>query len=453
MALRILAVADLHLIRPLRAPHRVFRREDEYQRLIEQVVDAARQYDVDVVLIAGDCFHDKRAGIDAERLFVSLLTQLVMDKRRVIVISGNHDSERRLQLLGFVFSFFPLRPHIVTPETIRRFVAGEDVGGKWYVEPSPIIELGEFGFCCLPFIDVGYGRKVYDKLVERSKAPVADSELQKTAAGYRVYFQALVRRMLALLNKSIRAPVLVTHCFFEGAVLSSRDSWQQTETPVYTAGAYAIPLAVFNDLPLALVVAGHVHRRQQLNASVPCWYCGSPLPLDFGEEGYSHGALFIELSPPRPPAVEQIDFSYRQLKTIAVQLDEQRSVDELLNEVRSKGVGNVWLRVKLQVRGNIPRRQLAELTELLYTQFDNVARVVVPAFESDVPVGRRLTDTTDGPADDSTMLPDFTDVRAMFKLYWERIKNEPPPSELQKLLEEMIQNIGAGVSGERIELK
>ena len=88
---RLLHTSDWHL-------GRSFHREDllgAQSAYVDHLVDLVRQESADVVLVAGDVYDRALPGVDAVALFDDALARLA-DRARVILISGNHDSARRL---------------------------------------------------------------------------------------------------------------------------------------------------------------------------------------------------------------------------------------------------------------------------------------------------------------------------------------------------------------------
>ncbi|WP_262151155.1 metallophosphoesterase family protein [Chryseobacterium foetidum] len=87
--MKILHTADWHLGKRLDR----FSRLEEQVLVMNEIVQIADEYNVDLVLIAGDLFDTFNPSTEAVELFYKTLKRLSLNgKRPVIAISGNHDS-------------------------------------------------------------------------------------------------------------------------------------------------------------------------------------------------------------------------------------------------------------------------------------------------------------------------------------------------------------------------
>jgi len=90
--MRFLHTSDWHLGRSL---HRADLR-DAQQGFVDHLVEVVRSEKVDAVLLAGDVYDRAVPSLDAVQLCEEALTRLRETGAEVVVISGNHDSARRL---------------------------------------------------------------------------------------------------------------------------------------------------------------------------------------------------------------------------------------------------------------------------------------------------------------------------------------------------------------------
>jgi exonuclease SbcD len=90
--MRLLHTSDWHL-------GRSFHREDllgAQARFVDFLVDTVRAERVDAVLVSGDVYDRALPSVDAVALCNDALRRLAAAGTRVVLISGNHDSARRL---------------------------------------------------------------------------------------------------------------------------------------------------------------------------------------------------------------------------------------------------------------------------------------------------------------------------------------------------------------------
>src|SRR6266581_8125129 len=90
--MKILHTADWHVGKVLKGRDR----HDEHVAVLASIVRAARDEDVDVVLIAGDLFETAAPSPRAQGLVMRTLMALREDGRLVVAIAGNHDNQHLL---------------------------------------------------------------------------------------------------------------------------------------------------------------------------------------------------------------------------------------------------------------------------------------------------------------------------------------------------------------------
>src|SRR5258708_801305 len=87
--MRILHTSDWHVGKVLKGRDR----HDEHVAVLGSIVRAARDEDVDVVLVAGDRFETAAPSPKAQGLVMRTLMALREDGRLVVAIAGNHDNQ------------------------------------------------------------------------------------------------------------------------------------------------------------------------------------------------------------------------------------------------------------------------------------------------------------------------------------------------------------------------
>lgn len=90
--MKFLHVADLHLGKQMNDLSLLA----DQEAVLQQVVQIAAEEKVDAVLIAGDVYQRTSPQAEAMALFDRFVSQLAEDGRKVLVISGNHDSALRI---------------------------------------------------------------------------------------------------------------------------------------------------------------------------------------------------------------------------------------------------------------------------------------------------------------------------------------------------------------------
>ncbi len=90
--MKFLHLGDLHLGKTLDAFHLI----DDQRYMLNQILEIVRAQRVDAVLIAGDVYDKRIPSVEAVNLLDEFLFALSKEEIDTYVISGNHDSEERL---------------------------------------------------------------------------------------------------------------------------------------------------------------------------------------------------------------------------------------------------------------------------------------------------------------------------------------------------------------------
>jgi len=137
-AMRMLHTSDWHLGRSL---HRADLRAAQ-AAFLDHLVDVVRAEKVDVVLVAGDVYDRAVPPVDAVQMCEDALLRLHDTGARIVLISGNHDSARRL---GFGSALLDKAGvHLRTQANSRPVLLG-DAHGPVAVYGAPYAEPGVLG--------------------------------------------------------------------------------------------------------------------------------------------------------------------------------------------------------------------------------------------------------------------------------------------------------------------
>lgn len=112
------------------------------------------------------------------------------------------------------------------------------------------------------------------------------------------------------------------HLYVDGAL------WSRSERPLHVCETYATRVTQIPHVSYAAF--GHIHRPQALPGQVPGRYAGSPVGLDFGEEGEIKQVVRVEALPGRAARIEPVELrSGRKLLSLrgTMQQLEARALD------------------------------------------------------------------------------------------------------------------------------
>src|SRR3984957_13358357 len=135
LVMRFLHTSDWHLGRSL---HRADLREAQ-AAFVGHLVETVRSERVDAVLVAGDVYDRAIPSLDAGALYEDALARIRAAGARVVLISGNHDSARRLGVNSALIDAAGV--HLRTrPDAVADPVLLDDEHGQVAVYGIPYLE-------------------------------------------------------------------------------------------------------------------------------------------------------------------------------------------------------------------------------------------------------------------------------------------------------------------------
>ncbi|MFI6693751.1 exonuclease SbcCD subunit D [Streptomyces sp. NPDC050433] len=263
--MRFLHTSDWHLGRSF---HRVSLL-DAQAAFLDHLVATALAREVDAVLVAGDVYDRAVPPLSAVELFDRALHRLAEARVPTVMISGNHDSARRLGVGAGLIDHAGI--HLRTdPARCATPVVLSDTHG-------------DVAFYGLPYLEPALVRDEF-------KAAKAGHEAVLAAALDRV------RADLAARPSGTRSVVLA-HAFVTGGAASD------SERDITVGGVSAVPTATFDGVDY--VALGHLHGSQALTERVR--YSGSPLAYSFSETDHRKTMWLVDLGPGGEIDAERID--------------------------------------------------------------------------------------------------------------------------------------------------
>ncbi|MFI8291315.1 exonuclease SbcCD subunit D [Streptomyces sp. NPDC085614] len=314
--MRILHTSDWHLGRSF---HRVGLL-DAQAAFLDHLVTTVRAREVDVVLVAGDVYDRAVPPLPAVELFDTALHRLAEAGVPTVMISGNHDSARRLGVGAGLIERAGI--HLRTdPAGVGTPVVLADAHG----------DVALYG---LPYLEPALVR-------EQFGAAKAGHEAVLGAAMDRV------RADLAERSASTRSVVLA-HAFVAGGEPSD------SERDITVGGVSAVPAGIFDGVDY--VALGHLHGSQRVTPRVR--YSGSPLAYSFSEVDHRKSMWLIDIGADGAvEAEERVDCPVpRALARIRGRLDDLLADPALARHEQS------WIEATLTdpVRPAEPMARLAE---------------------------------------------------------------------------------------------
>lgn len=346
MGITVLHTADLHFgmesygrIDPATGMNR---RLVDFRDAFSRALDHAIERDVDLVLIAGDCFKARDPQATHQREFATCLKKVLDRRIPVVVVLGNHD----------------------TPNAIGRAHALAVFGSLG------VPRLTLFDRPDVKVIDTFHGPLQIAALPYLARSFLLDKEAYKSLPMEEVNrlladrCEVILRELAARLDPNLPT-ILGYHGSVAGAIFGSERSVMIGHDLVVPYGALDVRRP--DGSPAWDYVAlGHLHRHQDLNEGrqPPVVYPGSIERIDFGEEREAKGFCMVDVERGRA-AYEFVPLPARPFVTLRLDCaeggaDPEAALVALLaarerEHGRGAGLENAVARVVVRVKAGQER--------------------------------------------------------------------------------------------------
>lgn len=260
----------------------------DFLKSLDEIVQAAINAQVDLVLFAGDAYKDRSPAPTYQREWGKRIMQLSRAGIQTLLLTGNHDISPATGRAHAIQEFETLDVPCVKVLDKPQFLSTDDLGGL----PIQVIALpwiSRSGMMAALELDSTDPSETYKILGERI------SELIENW----------------LLEADPKLPVIFTaHASVEGAKYGS-------ERMVMLGNDMVLPPALVKDKRLDYVALGHIHKPQNLNEDghPPVIYPGSIERVDFGEASDRKYYIIAEVSKGKT------EVDWRELKNIRPFID------------------------------------------------------------------------------------------------------------------------------------
>lgn len=271
--MKLIHLGDLHLGKTLGEFHLL----EDQKFILDQILQTARERAVDAVLIAGDVYDKAVPSEGAVAVFDSFLSELAKLRVRTFVISGNHDSEERLNFGSRLFASNGLYISAKYNGTLYRQEC-EDEHGKVNVYLLPFVKASQVKrFFPEEKIDS------YDKAV---RAALARADIDQTERN-----------------------ILVAHQFVAGKGEEPQPGGSESAAVLNVGLVEKVGADCFQAFDY--VALGHIHSPQRVGRE-EIRYCGSPLKYSLSEARNEKSFPFVTLGEKGEVLVELVKLSPRR---------------------------------------------------------------------------------------------------------------------------------------------
>lgn len=262
--MKILHTADWHIGKKL---HKHELNED-FDLFINWLIDYIRSEKIEVLLISGDIFDLANPSSEARKQYYQALVKLQQLKCKIIATGGNHDSPAMLD----------------APKDLLRALDMDVIGGLPVDLEETLVPIYnnkkevEFVVAAIPYLrdaDLrsGAGATNYEDRIEAIREGIKD-----------------IFHTVAEICKSRfpDIPVIAMGHLYTAGIESS-----ESERDIQIGNLAAFKASEFGN-HFSYVALGHIHKPQKVNAAIPVYYSGSPIPLSFSERKDDKRVLVLD---------------------------------------------------------------------------------------------------------------------------------------------------------------
>ena len=254
--MKILHTSDLHLGKNLLEESFL----EDQKHILDEIIEIVKEKEISVVIIPGDIYDRSIPPSDALKLFDEFITNLSNMNVKVLITSGNHDSNERLGFGSNIFDNFNI--HIVTS----------------YEGQIQKINIGDVDFYLLPFLKPFHIKHLMD--AEEYEDIRNSNDMMKWILSKEN------------INPS-RINILLSHQFFMANEKLPEQSDSESISLNVVGTLDAIDASLLDDFDY--VALGHIHKPQSILRET-VRYSGTPLK-------YSFSAILVTAAPWECPAM------------------------------------------------------------------------------------------------------------------------------------------------------
>jgi len=302
--MKILHTSDWHLGRSLYGR----KRYEEFSAFLDWLTQTIEDEKVDALLVAGDVFDTSTPSNRAQELYYRFLCRVAASCcRHVVVIAGNHDSPSFLNAPKELLR--ALNVYVVGSMTddpadeviVLRSEPRMDMNKHELIERRKSPQISQMDadgveaiICAVPYLR--------DKDIRTVEAgETIDDKNKKLVEGVKKHYEAvaeLAETKRNNLRESVQSAdkyipiVAMGHLFTAGGKTVDGDGVRE----LYVGSLAHVGKEVFPS-SIDYLALGHLHVPQAVGNAEHIRYCGSPIPMGYGEATQEKKVVLIEFSP------------------------------------------------------------------------------------------------------------------------------------------------------------
>jgi exonuclease SbcD len=314
--MKILHTSDWHLGRTLYSKKE---RQEEHTAFLEWLLKTINENSIDLLLIAGDIFDTTSPSSTSQKMYYDFLIKVrTAGCENVIVVGGNHDSPSFLNAPKDILAALNVAVVGNATENIEdEIIVVKDNKGK----PTVIV-------CGVPFLR----ERDISRFAEGENYTDRSKRINDNIKKHYEEIAKLAVNKRKELGKEI--PIIATgHLSVAGGQRNEDDGVRET----YIGNIEAVGSDIFPDT-FEYVALGHYHIPSKIKEHIR--YCGSPIPMGFGEVKQTKCVYVIDYTEKKN--IETIEIPvFQKLESIA---GDKKFIEKRLTELK-KEKSSVWLEV------------------------------------------------------------------------------------------------------------
>lgn len=379
--MKILHTADWHLGKLI---HGVYMTDDQ-RYVFQQLYSYIEEEKPDVVIVAGDLYDRAIPPTEAVELLNEIFEKIVLElETPVIAISGNHDSQHRIDFGSKIMEGKGL--HLV--------------GELKY--PFPTVTLndsdGEVCFHLFPYAEPGQVRHILDNEEIRTHDDAMKVIIEKTKEEW---------------DPSVRH-VAVGHAFVTAGG-EKEENTSDAERPLSIGGADYVNSVYFQDFHYTAL--GHLHQAHFVKKET-IRYSGSPMKYSISEENHKKGFYIINMD-----GVGNVEIEKRELES----LRDMRTVEGTLEELLTNEKSDDYLFVTL-----LDENPVLQPMEKLRSVYPNVMHI------------ERRTKKDKAESNNGIKNRHQIDELSLFQAFYKEMKGSSLTEEKEKIFCEVLAEVKRG---------
>ena len=248
--MKLLHLSDLHIGKNIGS----YSLLEDQKYCLGQILEIIKNENIDIVIIAGDIFDTSIPNSESMKVYYDFVDRIIFYfKKKIIAISGNHDSGKRLEISK---SFFEKNSYYIFGNSFDESLTFED-------------EFGEVNFYPIPYISLARAKNEIDSNIEN--------------------FTDLYRILLKNIDYKDRN-VLISHCYANEKAYEDEEI--EGEKPLTIGGNDAMDANLFKNFDY--VALGHLHRKHFV-IDEKIRYCGTFMKYSFSEIRQKKSVTIVDL--------------------------------------------------------------------------------------------------------------------------------------------------------------